>query len=79
MNGHQCGWRFQATRMCLISPQINWGCTLLLRGRLQIQHYKNFFSCYHNKVRPKRHAIEEGEVKKAPSCPNTAEPSPLLV
>lgn len=43
MNGHQCGWRFQATRMCLISPQINWGCTLLLRGRLQIQHYKNFF------------------------------------
>lgn len=68
-NHDQCGWSFLATRMCLISPQIFWDSTLLLRsgedGRLQIQHQKIFFFCYQSEVRPKRYTIEEGEVMQA--------------
>lgn len=45
-------------------------------GSYKFSIKKKFFFCYENKVRPKRHIIEEGEVMKAHTASTEIQQSP---
>lgn len=63
-NCDHCGWSFQATRMCLISPPIFWDCTFLLRrgdeGGFKFSIKKIFFSALRIKSGPRDILLRRG-------------------